>query len=75
MSRVSDALLEMAQKIIDQFDLFEEDSEKIQNIILDNNLLIEDFDIVHAYFRDIVLCPQCRSLLGPKCQCWQQTHN
>lgn len=75
MSRVSDALLELTQKIIDQLDLFEEDSEKIQNIILDNNLLIEDFDIVLAYFRDIALCPQCRSLLGPKCQCWQQTHN
>jgi hypothetical protein len=75
MSHVNEALLEIAEKIIDQLALQEDDSDQIQAIILDNHLPLDDYDIVHAYFRDIVLCPQCSSLLGPKCDCWQQTHD
>jgi len=69
MSNVADALLETAGAVIDQLGLDEETVDKVQEIILDSFLPLDDNQLVIEYFRDIVLCPRCGSLLGPKCDC------
>lgn len=69
MSHVNEALLEVAEAVIDQLGLAEDDLDRIQEIILDNFLPLDDNGAVIEYFRDIVLCPRCLSLDGPKCTC------
>lgn len=69
MGQVSEALFELADIVIEQFQLNEDDFEQVQTIILENHLLGKETQEVFNYFRDIVLCPQCLSLLGTKCPC------
>ncbi|MDD5649763.1 MAG: hypothetical protein PHF86_04985 [Candidatus Nanoarchaeia archaeon] len=69
MSNVADTLLETAEAVINQLGLNEETVDRVQEIILDNFLPLDDDLLVIEYFKDIVLCPRCSSLLGPQCDC------
>jgi hypothetical protein len=69
MSNVAEALLVTAEAVVDQLALNENIIDQVQSVILDNFLPLDDDQLVIEYFRDIVLCPRCSSLLGPKCDC------
>lgn len=69
MSQVNETLVELVGQVTDQLQLQEDDFDKVQDIILDNFLPLDDNQLVIEYFRDIVLCPRCGSLLGLKCTC------
>jgi hypothetical protein len=69
MSNVAEALQATAEAVIDQLGIDEDSLDEVQKIILDNFLPLDDDQQVIEYFRDIVLCPRCGSLLGPKCNC------
>ena len=74
MGKVKQVIFDMAEKIIEHFQLDEESFDKVQDIILYNasNYHIDDFEEVRTYFRFIVVCPQCMSLDGPQCDCWRK---
>jgi len=69
MSQVNEILIDLVDKVIDQLAISEESFDRVQEIILENYLPLDDSQAVIEYFRDIVLCSACGSLDGPQCIC------
>ena len=72
MSDVKERLISFAEAVMSQFDLPEEDWERVNEIIMENTLLeptMIEQDVVD-FFTANIICPHCNSLLGNKCSCF-----
>jgi hypothetical protein len=73
MSKVKDKLLDFTEAVMGQFNLSDDDFDKVSEIIIENTLLqpeTTEKDVID-FFTTNIICPQCSSLLGQKCNCSQ----
>lgn len=73
MSKIKDKLFDFTEAVMGQFNLSDVDFDKVSEIIMENTLLqpeTTEKDVIDFFTMNIV-CPQCLSLLGQKCNCSQ----
>ena len=74
MSYVKEKLQDLTETVIEHFGLSDDPETfcTVEELIMKHSLLSENSDVIE-FFRDNIICPECRiSLDGPKCTCFTQ---
>jgi len=68
-----DTLIDIVDYIINRCNLSEENFDEVQEIIFNNDLKLDKHEIL-TFFHSQIICPQCSSIKGSKCQCFSREH-